>query len=225
MKVLGVIGSPRKKGNTAVLVQKALNAVREEWIETEAIFLKDYKIKDCQRCDKCADSLKCSINDDMQKLYPKILEADGIIMGSPTYYYNITGYMQAFINRLYCFLSIPKEDRSCYVGINEALGFKFAVIIGVCEQPEESFMGFTCHVMKKSVIDLGYRPIQTVLATHLDKVGDALKDEKILMEAEKAGKKLATVLYHNKYGKELLQKEYGLSPFQVDYSNKRKEQN
>ncbi|MGO3167239.1 flavodoxin family protein, partial [Senegalia sp. (in: firmicutes)] len=97
MKVLGIVGSRRKNGNTSYLVQQALDSIECKEIETKLVFLSDYNIKGCTGCEGCKDTYKCVITDDMQKLYPLILEADAIITGSPTYFYNITADMKAFI--------------------------------------------------------------------------------------------------------------------------------
>ncbi|MTI83870.1 MAG: flavodoxin family protein [Firmicutes bacterium] len=83
--------------NTSSLVQEAIAAAQEEGVETELIFLGDYLIQDCTGCEGCKDTFKCVIDDDMQKIYPLLLEADGIILGSPTYFYNISADMNFYL--------------------------------------------------------------------------------------------------------------------------------
>ncbi|SFQ98525.1 flavodoxin family protein [Desulfoscipio geothermicus] len=194
MKILGIVGSKRKKGNTSILVQEALKAAKREGMETELIFLGDYVIKDCIGCEGCKDTYKCVLNDDMQKIYPLLLEADGIILGSPTYWYNVTADMKAFIDRCYSLEVFAEDDRSCWVGINEALGGKYAVAIAVCEQHDEKYMGFTAEAMTKPLVDLGYRVVDTVKAIKLFKAGEALEDEKILEKSRIAGERLVKTL-------------------------------
>jgi multimeric flavodoxin WrbA len=143
IKVLGIVGSKRKNGNTAYLVKKALEEIECKEIETELIYLGDYDIKGCTGCEGCKDTYKCVIKDDMQKLYPLIIEADAIVMGSPTYFYNVTSDIKAFIERLYCFQVFAEDDRSVWSSVNEALGGKYAVVIAICEQNDEKDMGFT----------------------------------------------------------------------------------
>jgi multimeric flavodoxin WrbA len=194
IKILGIVGSRRKNGNTACLVQKALEAASGEGIESEVIFLCDYKIADCTGCERCRNTYKCVVNDDMQKIYPLLLEADAIVIGSPTYFYNVTAAMKAFIDRCYCFDMFAGDDRSVWIGINEVLGIKYAAVIAVCEQHSEADMGYTAETMAKSLEALGYRIIDTVKAFGLFKPGDALNDERILEQAARAGKKLAKTL-------------------------------
>jgi multimeric flavodoxin WrbA len=194
IKILGIVGSMRKNGNTSTLVQRALETAKEEGIETDVIFLGDYIITDCIGCEGCKDSYKCVVNDDMQKIYPLLLEADAIILGSPTYFYNVTANVKAFIDRCYCFEMFAEDDRSVWMGINEVLGGKYAVVIAVCEQTMEVDMGYTAESMVKPLEALGYRVIDTVKALGLFKKGEALKDKELLDQVAKAGKKLARTL-------------------------------
>lgn len=194
MKILGIIGSKRKTGNTSCLVQTALKAAQKKGAETELIFLGDYSIKDCTGCEGCKDTLKCVINDDMQKIYPLLLEADGIILGSPTYFYNISADMKAFIDRCYCFEIFAEDDRSCWMGVNEVLGGKYAVVIAVCEQHDENDMGFTPAAMSKPLEALGYRVVDTVRVLGLFKTGEAAQNNQALERSRQAGEKLAKII-------------------------------
>ncbi len=194
MKILGIVGSRRKKGNTSVLVQEALGAAEKEGAKTKLIFLGDYSIKDCRGCEGCKDTYKCVINDDMQKIYPLLLEADGIILGSPTYFYNVTASVKVFIDRCYCFEVFAEDDRSCWLSINEALGGKYAAVIAICEQQDETDMGFTPEAMSKPLEALGYRVVDTVKVFKLFKAGEALKDINALERSRKAGRRLVRTI-------------------------------
>ena len=68
MKILGVVGSRRKKGNTYTLMQEALKPFTMNNIDTKLVFLDDYNINDCNGCEGCKETYKCVINDDMQNL-------------------------------------------------------------------------------------------------------------------------------------------------------------
>lgn len=123
MKILGVVGSNRKHGNTSGLVKAALQAAEKENADTALVFLGDYSIQDCVGCEGCKDTMRCVIKDDMQKLYPLLLEADGIILGSPTYFYNITATMRAICadlkrRQIGCFRAAAK---TFYPGTNQVL--------------------------------------------------------------------------------------------------------
>lgn len=194
MKILGIIGSRRKNGNTSCLVQEAVKAAQEKGAEAELIFLGDYSIKDCVGCEGCKDTYKCIIQDDMQKIYPLLLKADGIILGSPTYFYNISADLKAFIDRCYSFEVFAEDDRSCWLSVNEALGGKYAVVIAVCEQHNEKDMGFTIEAMSMPLEALGYRVIDTVKILNVFKAGEALRDSKALKQSRTAGERLVRTI-------------------------------
>lgn len=194
MKVLGIVGSKRKKGNTSILVQEALKPFAQEGFDIRLLFLGDYDIQGCSGCEGCRDTYRCVIQDDMQKIYPHILDSPVIILGSPAYFYNITGDMKTFIDRCYCFEAFDEGDRSVWMGINEAAGVKYAGVIAVCEQSREEDMGFTAEAMEKPLEALGYRVISTVKALHSFAPGDILQNKKVLEEARIAGDRLLKTL-------------------------------
>ncbi len=99
MKVIGIVGSPRKNGNTEAAVNHALNAIAEEGIEVELIRLAGLDIRPCTACMLCAKEERCSIDDDLFPLYLRVKAADGIILSSPVYYGSATALVKAFIER------------------------------------------------------------------------------------------------------------------------------
>lgn len=194
MKVIGIVGSKRKRGNTAALMEEALHAVMSEGIETEMIYLGDYDIKGCTGCEGCRKTYKCVIKDGMQELYPKLMEADGLIAGSPTYFYNMTADMKAFIERLYCYEVFDESDRSVWMSVNEAMGGKLAATIAICEQHDAKDMGVTSETMDLSLVSLGYRIVDSVKVLELYEAGAANRSEKALDQSRHAGRKLAKTL-------------------------------
>jgi multimeric flavodoxin WrbA len=101
MKIVGIVCSPRKGGNTEILVGEALDAARSDGVETELIRLADMNIAPCDGCGSCAKTGVCRIDDDMQSLYRSFDEADGIIFGTPSYFGNVSAQAKAVIDRTY----------------------------------------------------------------------------------------------------------------------------
>ena len=103
MKILVLNGSPRKNGNTARLVQAFERGAKEAGhsVKIENVALK--KINGCKACEYCHEKEKavCVQKDDMQDIYPKIKEADMLVMASPIYYYTMTGQIISALNRTY----------------------------------------------------------------------------------------------------------------------------
>ena len=102
MKVTAFNGSARKDGNTAILINTVLKELEKEHIETEMIQLSGKKIHGCIACYKCRENkdFECAVkNDDANMFIAKMREADGIILGSPVYFTDVTAEMKALIDR------------------------------------------------------------------------------------------------------------------------------
>lgn len=102
MKVVAFNGSPRKDGNTAILLNYVLKELSAEGIETELVQLAGKKIIGCRGCYKCWErkDARCAVeNDILNECIEKMLDADGILVGSPVYYGDITAEMKALLDR------------------------------------------------------------------------------------------------------------------------------
>ncbi len=99
MKVLGLFGSPRRGGNTDLLLEEMLRGAQSQAAEIEKIFLSEWDISGCRECRKCEIDGNCVIQDQMQKLYPKLLQADYIILASPIFFYGVTAQAKRMIDR------------------------------------------------------------------------------------------------------------------------------
>lgn len=99
MKVLAMSCSPRKSGNTEILLNEALDGAKAEGAEVELYRISGKNILPCDGCWTCMKEGQCHIKDDMQELYEKLLAADGIILGTPIYFYGMTAQAKTFIDR------------------------------------------------------------------------------------------------------------------------------
>lgn len=100
MKILAINGSHRKGKNTAAMLSTVLAEAEAAGAKTELVELMDYTILECVSCNKCFFKPECSIkDDDMAMLLDKMVEADGIVFGSPVYFSNVTGRLKDFIDR------------------------------------------------------------------------------------------------------------------------------
>ena len=112
--ILGICGSARKKGNTATLLREALNATG---MESELIFLADLTIGFCTGCLSCVKNKGvCIKDDDMKGLLDKMIAAQAIVLGSPNYYYDVSGLMKNMIDR---------SISASYIGIGEYTGMEW----------------------------------------------------------------------------------------------------
>lgn len=102
MKVVAFNGSPRKIGNTAILIDCVFEELQKEGIKTELVPLAGKTIRGCTACYKCFEKLdkRCALKKDIvNECLEKMIDADGILLGSPTYFSNITAEMKALIDR------------------------------------------------------------------------------------------------------------------------------
>ena len=102
-KIIGIIGSPRKNGNTDILVDRILKGARDAGADIEKVHLRGLNIKECDGCYICWKGRECPKKDDMNDMYPVIESADVIVFGTPVYWFGPTALLKAFIDRLIYF--------------------------------------------------------------------------------------------------------------------------
>lgn len=181
-KILGIVGSPRKKGNTSILVAEILEGAKELGAQVDTIFLDDYKIKECTGCLACWKGKKCPRNDDMLNLYPKIIESDAFVFGTPVYWYGPTALMKAFIDR-FVYFNCP-ENRTKVRGKPCAIAIPF-------EEEDITTGEFVAQFFEKCFQYLEMPLAGKILAPGAADKGDVLKMPESLDASFNLGKKLA----------------------------------
>jgi len=99
MKIIGISGSPKPGGNNDQLVEKMLGIAKDRGFEIDNILISDSEIAPCTACGVCGKGEKCPIDDDMQTVYDKLLDADGIVVSSPVYFGTMTAQLKALCDR------------------------------------------------------------------------------------------------------------------------------
>ena len=103
MKILAIYGSPRRKGNTAQLLKKAVQGARDEGAEVTEILLRDMKISPCLEIYGCRGTGRCVIKDDFQQIYDHILNCDGVMLASPVFFYAVSSQVKMLMDRCQSF--------------------------------------------------------------------------------------------------------------------------
>jgi multimeric flavodoxin WrbA len=118
-KLLILKGSPREKGNSAALADRVAAGAKGCGWETESVSLQSMEIRPCDGCDLCRETAEyCVIDDDMQGLYPKLIEADALVLASPVYWFTYSAQLKLCVDRWYGLWSLkPDGFRSKPVGI------------------------------------------------------------------------------------------------------------
>jgi multimeric flavodoxin WrbA len=195
-EILCVGGSPRAGGNSDILVRHFLKGVQDLNITAEEVQLRDYQIQSCIGCEKCRKDKICTgIQDEMTLLYPKIIEARGLILVSPVHNYNIAALMKSFIDRLYCFYNFNSKRPGNWSSRLGRQGRK-AITAAVAEQinPEDSGIGLALKAMRLPLEALGYEVIEELPVTGIFQKGKVAKFPEILNSAELLGKRLGILL-------------------------------
>jgi len=99
VKAIGIVGSPRKGGNTEILTKHTLTAIAEEGLDTELIRLANLDIRPCNACMVCKTEERCPLDDDLFPIYTKMKEAEAIILASPVYFGSATALLKALMDR------------------------------------------------------------------------------------------------------------------------------
>ncbi|MDR7667240.1 flavodoxin family protein [Methanosarcina sp. Z-7115] len=183
MKVIGIVGSPRKNGNTNVLVQQVLTGAAEAGAETRTFILNEMNYKGCQGCDYCKNHEECKLEDDLVEVFDELASADGVIFGSPIYFGQFTGQMRLFLDRCYSLINADFSPRLS--------AGKKAVIIGAQGAPEpmafkgvyEEFGGQISNFMRMEVKD-------TLVAVGYHAPGEVKANTELMEKAKNTGMNL-----------------------------------
>ncbi len=179
MQVVGISGSMRRDGNTAKLVRLILDRVKAAGIKAQYITLADKVIKPCLGCENCKEDRACSIrNDDWQKIIEKVLACEVLVLGSPTYYYDVNGQTKNFIDRTYSLYHDRRLAGRSAVGIavhaDDGGGRALQTMEGFFSSHEFVYLG---HVVGKGYL-----------------AGEVLGDRTAMRDAEEIGRKIVRLL-------------------------------
>jgi multimeric flavodoxin WrbA len=107
--VLGIVGSPRRQGNTAVLVDEVLQGAQEAGAQVEKVLLARLKIAPCTACDACQETGECVFRDDMAGLLDKMRRSQIWVLGTPVYWWGPSAQFKAFVDRWYSTVFLPAD--------------------------------------------------------------------------------------------------------------------
>ena len=191
-KIIAIYGSPRRKGNTAALMKKAVEGARDSGADVEEIVLRDLKISPCLEIYGCLKAGECAIKDDFQMVRDKMLNAQGLILASPVFFYTVSSHTKMLMDRFqslwvkkYWVDKIAKDQRTIkrkglFISVGATKGKKL-------------FDGMLLSI--KYFFDvLDMELWKALLYRHLDFQDDVLKHPEYLEEAYKSGKAFVTAL-------------------------------
>lgn len=193
--ILGISGSPRRGGNSDVLVQTILAGAAESGATTQPLALRDVQFSSCVGCERCRKDKACTrFIDGLNVVYPQLEAATGLVMVSPAHNYNITALMKAFIDRLYCYYDFTEDRPRSYSSRLAGQG-RQAVVVGIGEQPEhENAMGMTIEMQTQPLETLGYTIVDTLAVYSVFDAGAVKQYEQTMEKAREMGQALSQQL-------------------------------
>ncbi|MGB7538574.1 MAG: flavodoxin family protein [Anaerolineales bacterium] len=181
-KVLGIVGSPRKKGNTHLLVSRILEGAQSAGAETELLLLNDLTIRECDDCHVCWSGKPCARNDDMNAVYPRIAASGVLVFGTPVYWYAPTALMKCFIDR-FVYFNCPAN--------REMIRGKSAILAVPFEEENPETAALVTAFFEKSLAYLEVNLIGSVIVPGMGRRGQILEQPARLAEAYELGKRSA----------------------------------
>jgi len=164
-RILAVTGSPRKSGNSEKVALRALAAAEEAGVPGRLVRLPDYQFQPCIGCERCRRDKACTGRlDGMHLLYPQVEGALGLLLVSPVHNYNVTAWMKAFIDRLYCYYDFGSPRPGPWSTRLARQGRK-AAIVSVGEQHGTEGIGLTLDAMRLPLEALGYEVLAELPVT------------------------------------------------------------
>jgi len=186
VEALAIYGSPRRGGNTDILLNEMVKGMRETGTEVEEVFLSEMKFSPCMENYECEKDGRCVIKDDMQKIYPKLITMDCLAIASPIFFYAVSAHTKAFIDRCQCFwarkyllkkpIAQGKMRKGVFIAVGGSKGEK--IFDGPLLTIKYLFDVLDCQLSK------------TLLYRQVDKKGDILKHPTALRDAYLLGKEL-----------------------------------
>jgi len=188
-KCLGIGCSPRKNGNTDILLQHTIKGAEEAGGDCELIYLRDYNFRPCIGCNSCAKTGECVIKDDMQLIYPKLLETDRIILAAPIFSMGINALAKGFIDRFQRFWSTKYVLKKKVIGEEQRASRKGIFLSTAGTDYHNVFEGAEM-VAKYAFLMLETEYLGSYLYRKIDAKGEIKDYPQHLKEVFQAGKQL-----------------------------------
>ena len=175
--ILGIIGSPRRNGNTEVLVDEVLKGAEDAGAQVEKIILNELDIRPCQACNACYKEGKCIQDDDVAEILDKMEKADAWILGTPVYWFGPTAQIKAFIDRW-------------YQPLHRKFKGKRVIVVVPLGDSNEKTAHHTVGMITASLNFLNIKISKILLAPGINRRGVVRENTSLLNEAYEAGKNL-----------------------------------
>lgn len=183
MKILAICSSPRSKSNSTQLAEDALEAARAAGAETEVVDVGRLELRGCLGDLVCKKRGRCGIKDNMQPIYAKVEEADGVLLASPIYGFTVNAQMKTVLDRFYAFLNPDMSPRL-------APGKRTALIVTQGDAREDEFLPYLGSVTRTLEFG-GFGAPEILVGASLGGPGEVLQRPELRERARQLGQRLA----------------------------------
>jgi len=191
-RILALYGSPRRAGNTAALLKRAVEGARSARADVTELVLRDLKMSPCLEIYGCKKDGRCVIDDDFQKVYDQLVDCDGLMLASPVFFYAVSAHTKILIDRCQS-LWVKKywleQSPSALRSINRK-----GLFIAVGATKGKKLFDGVLLTVRYFFDPLDMELWRALLYRGLDFEGDAVKHPEFLDEAYQAGKELCLAL-------------------------------
>jgi multimeric flavodoxin WrbA len=191
-EILAIYGSPRRKGNTAVLLDQAVQGAVDAGARVEKVILRDLKMSPCLEIYGCKKTGRCVIQDDFQKIHDQLLECDGLMVASPIFFYTVSAHMKILMDR--CQSLWVKKYWIDKVPYGQQKARRKGLFISVGATKGKRLFDGTLLSIKYFFDVLDTEIWKALLYRGIDFEGDVSKHPEYLQEAYEAGKEFSLAL-------------------------------
>lgn len=188
MKIVCLLGSPRRNGNSAAIATRFLEAAESLGALTQTFFLNELSYRGCQGCLACKTKLeKCALKDDLTQVLEAVMEADVLVLATPVYYGDITSQLKGFIDRTY---SCLKPDYLTNPSPSRLAPGKGLLFITTQGHPDEAMFADVYPRYSSFLKWYGYTDVGYIRACGLSKPGEVREREEVMKLAEEMARKV-----------------------------------
>jgi multimeric flavodoxin WrbA len=191
-KILAIYGSPRRKGNTTILLDHAVQGALDTGSQVEKIVLRDLKMSPCLEIYGCKETGRCVIQDDFQKIYDQLLACHGLMLASPIFFYTVSAHTKILMDR--CQSLWVKKYWIDKIPYGQSKPERKGLFISIGATKGKRLFEGTLLTTKYFFDVLDVELWKTLLYREIDPEGEILKHSEYLQEAYKAGKELALAI-------------------------------
>jgi len=183
--LLAIAPSPRRGGNSDLLLDQFCQAAEEAGWKIELLRVNDMIFKPCQACDACAKDGRCIVQDDMQDVYPKVISSDAMVVASPITFGSVNAQLKMFIDRFQCWWHAKYNLKKPFIS-DQAKHPGFFICVGAIKR--DQYCENALQIIKVFFHNINHQLIGNIAFRGYDEKGEIKNDPEALKRAYQAGK-------------------------------------